>query len=76
MNISREDKAKMVWQFFSTDGRKQHFDVYSEEHEMDQFAQKDFDSLDLHERRVVEDYSQHLYPGLSQQEDWKMFHEE
>jgi hypothetical protein len=66
----------MVWQFFSIEGRKHHFDAYSEDHEMEQFVQKDFDSLDLHEKRVVADASQYLYPGLSQQEDWKMFHEE
>ena len=75
MELNREDKAKMVWQFFSTDGRKHHFDIY-EDDELEEFVNKDFDELDLYEKNRVSENSYHLYPRLSQQEDWKMFFED
>lgn len=74
--LCREDKAKMVWQFFSPGGRADHFtQEWQTEEEAEKFIAKDFDELDGHEKNIVADTVAflRLFTTLSEQEDWKEF---
>jgi hypothetical protein len=72
--LSRYEKAEKMWQFFSTDGRRElighAIDGYDGNEHSDKICNTDWNDLDRVYQKAVEESVPYRYDQLSKQEDW------